>query len=63
MKNPEDGESLDQFATEIKITIKECRYTDIDEMIRDRIVIGLRNPKIRGKLWERSDHRKGVRCG
>ena len=43
-------ESFDQFVTELQILVKDCAYDKDDEMVRDRIVFGIRNNAIREKL-------------
>ncbi|XP_033756234.1 uncharacterized protein K02A2.6-like [Pecten maximus] len=47
-----NDEPFEQFMTDIQIKVKDCQYTNgmREEMVRDRIVIGIRNPKIREKL-------------
>ncbi|XP_052778759.1 uncharacterized protein K02A2.6-like [Mya arenaria] len=51
--NERQGEdSIEQFVTRLKLKITECRYQEntVDEMIRDRIVFGISNQKLREKL-------------
>ena len=48
MQNPD--ETLEQFVTELKLLVKDCEYDKSDEMVRDRIVTGVGNSKIRAKL-------------
>ena len=45
-----ETETLDQFVTDLKLLVKDCDYRDSDVIVRDRIVIGIRNSKIREKL-------------
>jgi hypothetical protein len=45
-----DGEALDQFVTDLKLLVKEYNYQELDNMVRDRLVIGINNTKIREKL-------------
>lgn len=45
-----EGETLDQFVTDLKLLVKECNYQEADNMVRDRLVIGIQNTKIREKL-------------
>lgn len=44
------NESLEQFATELKLLVKDCAYANEDEMVRDRIVFGIQSAKVREKL-------------
>jgi transposase InsO family protein len=46
-----EGESIDQFVTELKTLAKNCKFGEIcDELIRDRIVVGVNNDKIKERL-------------
>ncbi|KAK0141090.1 hypothetical protein N1851_021892 [Merluccius polli] len=44
------NETLEQFATELKLLVKDCAYANEDEMVRDRIVFGIQSAKVREKL-------------
>ena len=44
-------ETFECFVTDLKLIARDCGYHDCDEMIRDRIVFGIRSPKIREKLF------------
>ena len=44
------NETLEQFATELKLLVKDCAYANEDEMVRDRTVIGIQSAKVREKL-------------
>ncbi|KAJ8332643.1 hypothetical protein SKAU_G00424320 [Synaphobranchus kaupii] len=44
------GESFDQFVTELKLLVKDCNYLNSDEMVRDRIVFAINSPRVREKL-------------
>ena len=46
----QEGESLEQFLTDLKLLVKDCGYGDPDEMVRDRVVIGCHSAKNREKL-------------
>ena len=48
-RSQSESESFDQFVTDLKLLVKDCTYDKPDEMVRDRIVIGIRNTKIREK--------------
>ncbi|MCG8047630.1 MAG: RNase H-like domain-containing protein [Candidatus Thiodiazotropha endolucinida] len=43
-------ETFEQFVTELQLLVKDCEYDKQDEMVRDRIVTGVKNSKIRAKL-------------
>lgn len=45
-----EGESFEQFVTDLQILVKDCQYDKPDEMVRDRIVFGVRNSKVREKF-------------
>ena len=42
--------TCEQFITALRVQVKECGYTNPDEMVRDRIVFGIRAEKVREKL-------------
>ena len=46
----EEGETFEQFATQLQILVKDCAYPEQDKMVRDRILIGIKNQLIREKL-------------
>ena len=45
-----EEESFEQFVTDLQILVKDCSYDKADEMVRDRIVFGVRSSKIREKF-------------
>ena len=51
-RHQQDGESFEQFITDLKILLKDCGYDEAihDDVIRDHIVFGIRSSKIREKL-------------
>ena len=49
-KVQQEGESFEQFLTDLKLLVKDCGYGDPDEMIPDRVVIGYHATKTREKL-------------
>ena len=49
----QEGESFDQFVTELKLLVKDCGYTEPEEMVRDRIVFGCQSKDLREKLIEK----------
>lgn len=50
-----DGESVDQFVIELKKLASSCEFAEKNVMIRDRIVLGIKNPKIQEKLLEKAN--------
>ena len=52
-RNQSDGETADQYVTELKRLAKDCAYGNLtSEMIRDRIVRGTNNPQVKEKLLQ-----------
>ncbi|KAG1673308.1 hypothetical protein GQR58_015635 [Nymphon striatum] len=43
-------QSIEQFVTKLKILGKDCKFQDVDEMVRDRIVFGTSHNKVREML-------------
>ena len=51
MRRQEEGEPVDAFITGLYALAEHCGYGDLhDEMIRDRIVVGIRNAQLSEKL-------------
>ena len=47
----EEGKPVDSFITDLYALVEHCDYKDLhDEMIRDRIVVGLRDAALSEKL-------------
>ena len=45
------GESIDKYITDLRLKVKTCEYgTMADEMIKDRIVVGVHSDIVRGRL-------------
>lgn len=46
------SDNIEQFITRLKLKVKDCQYQEstTDEMIRDRIVFGINNQKLRERL-------------
>ena len=50
-RRQQDGESVDSFITALYTLVEHCGFGELrDEMIRDRIVVGLLNPRLSEKL-------------
>ncbi|KAG1651845.1 hypothetical protein GQR58_026725 [Nymphon striatum] len=43
-------QSIEQFVTKLKILGKDCKFQDVDELVRDRIVFGTSHNKVREML-------------
>ena len=53
-RNQSDGETIDEYVTELKRIAKDCAYGELtSEMIRDRIVRGANNPQVRETFTSR----------
>ena len=50
-----DGETVEEFVRELQSLVKYCHYSDTDDQIRDRLVIGLRDSRVKEKLQLVSD--------
>lgn len=49
-------ETIDAFVTELKSKAKDCEFGDLhDSLIRDRIVCGIREDNVRGRLLREAD--------
>lgn len=46
------GETVDQFITALKQLATSCEFQEKDVLIRDRIVLGIRDPRIQEKLLQ-----------
>lgn len=46
------NEPFEQFVTDLRLLVKDCNYANSEEMIRDRIVFGIRSPRVREKLLD-----------
>ena len=44
------SDTTEQFVTSLILHVKDCNYTDPDEMVRDRVVFGTSSSKVREKL-------------
>ena len=48
-------ESIDAYITRLKILVKDCNYEDRDKELRDQIVFGCADDKLRQKFFEQED--------
>lgn len=46
------NEPFEQFVTDLRLLAKDCNYANSEEMIRDRVVFGIRSPRVREKLLD-----------
>ena len=50
------GETIDAYVTELKIQAKNCEFGALcDELIRDRIVVGIRDDAVRSRLLRETE--------
>ena len=49
----QEGEHFDQFVTDLKLLVKDCGYSEPNDMVRDRIVFGCQSKDLREKLIEK----------
>ena len=51
MRRQEEGESVAAFINDLYVLVEHCEYGPLqDEMVRDRLVVGLRDSKLSEKL-------------
>ena len=56
MRQQEEGEPVDTFITVLYRLVEHCGYNDLhDEMIRDRIMVGISNAQLSEKLQLHSE--------
>ena len=57
MRNQQDGETVDEFLTGIKLLSKACNFcaTCYDGLVRDRVVGGINDDEVRKKPLAKSD--------
>ena len=49
-RHQHQGENISQFVAELRRLSDGCNFTDVEEMLRDRLVVGIRDVAIQGKL-------------
>ncbi|XP_060810750.1 uncharacterized protein K02A2.6-like [Amyelois transitella] len=55
-RNQEDGESIQQYVTALRLLSKDCEFSSLeDDLIKDRIVCGIRNSTLRDRLLRSED--------
>jgi hypothetical protein len=55
-RDQKEGESFDQFCTELRIIAKDCEFGTIkDSLIRDRIICGIRDVRLKDRLLRESN--------
>lgn len=50
-----EGESFDNFVKDLRILLMDCDYTDIDDILIDLIISGVRHPKVQERLLDKGD--------
>ena len=50
-----EGETFEQFESDLRVLIKTCSFCEncVESVVRDRIVLGIRNPDIRQELLKK----------
>ena len=54
-RTQQQGETFETFVTDLRNLVKDCEYTNPNEMVRDKIVGGIRSSEIREKLLTEGD--------
>ena len=54
-RNQREDEPFSSFVTDLRVLVKDCKYEKADEMVRDKIVTGIKQDEIRGKLLTEGD--------
>lgn len=53
LPSKEENEKIDQYINRLRGLIKNCQYGPIaDELLLDKIIVSIRNVKLRSRLWE-----------
>lgn len=47
-------ENIDQFATQLKTLASTCQYTEPDEIIRDQLIVSIKNDAAREKIIDKA---------
>lgn len=50
-----EGQNIDAFVTELKTKVKTCEYDKPDDMVRDRLVLGVKDKSLQERLLRESD--------
>ena len=51
-----EGETIDSFTTDLRLKSQSCEFGSLqDSLIRDRVVVGIRDSKIKERLLRDSD--------
>ena len=54
-RNQRADELFSSFVTDLRVLVKDCKYDKPDEMVRDKIVTGIKSDDSRGKLLTEGD--------
>ena len=54
-RSQKDDEPFSSFATDLRNLVKDCKYEKPDDMVRDRIVAGIKSAEVREKLLNEGD--------
>lgn len=53
--NQKEGQTIESFITELKSLVVSCEYKDEDDMVRDKLVMGIRDNGLRERLLNEKD--------
>ena len=54
-RDQREDELFSSFVTDLRVLVKDCKYDQPDQMVRDKIVTGIKSDDIRGKLLTEGD--------
>ncbi|KAK2727803.1 hypothetical protein QYM36_008330 [Artemia franciscana] len=49
-RNQKEFETIEQYITDLKLVAQNCSYSQQDEMVRDQLIFGLKNDRLRERL-------------
>ena len=49
-RNRKEFETIEQYITDLKLVAQSCSYSQQDEMVRDQLIFGLKNDRLRERL-------------
>ncbi|KAK2712700.1 hypothetical protein QYM36_011401, partial [Artemia franciscana] len=53
-RNQKEFETIEQYITDLKLIAQNCSYSQQDEMVRDQLIFGLKNDRLRERLLAES---------
>ena len=55
-RNQKPGENISDYVMELKLLASTCKFVNVEESIRDRLVMGVTNTTIQDKLLDENDN-------